>query len=315
MILTADASSIADEDVIPQDANGNNEFMYQWLRDGEDIPGATNSTYMVQPDDVGAAISVRVSFTDNERQYEMITSAETSTIAGSPGEISRIEPAIRSVTVSAGDTVTLSVDVYGLQNAKDNSLSGTFEWDPAGGSIDDGEGTREITYTAPSSPGSYDVTVSLNGLYCQPDVGDDETEAEAREADCNATIVVNVRRESVGPPPTDPPQNPPGEIPSILTDADGNQYEVFTPEEGGTFSGEGYSLNAGRGRYPQRRVHRYPDVRRRLGLERRHDAPALHARWQHVRGQRGRRQQRRNLGLPAECSRYGLSPAAGRAEN
>ena len=249
MILTADASSIADVDVIPQDADGNNQFMYQWLRDGKDIPGATNSTYMVQPEDVGAAISVRVSFTDNERQYEMITSAKTSTIAGSPGEISRIEGTIRSVTVSAGDTVMLSVDVYGLQNAKDNSITGNFEWTLEGGSIEGDDNGREITYVAPSSPGSFDVTASLSGLHCQPIVGD-RTDAEARMQDCEASITVIVRRSPPPPAPIDPPQNPPGEIPSILTDADGNQYEVFTPEEGGTFSGEGYSLNAAAGAIP-----------------------------------------------------------------
>ena len=52
----------------------------------------------------------------------------TTAIAGSPGEISRIEATIRSVTVSGGDTVTLSVDIYGLQDAKDNGLGGTFTW-------------------------------------------------------------------------------------------------------------------------------------------------------------------------------------------
>ena len=44
--------------------------------------------------------------------------------------------------------------------------------------------------------------------------------------------------------------NPPGEIPSILADNDGNQYEVFTPVEGGTFSGEGYSITTAPGAVP-----------------------------------------------------------------
>ena len=51
----------------------------------------------------------------------------TSTIAGSPGAISRIEPGIRGITVSGGDTVTLSVDIYGLQDAKDNGIGGAFD--------------------------------------------------------------------------------------------------------------------------------------------------------------------------------------------
>lgn len=40
------------------------------------------------------------------------------------------------------------------------------------------------------------------------------------------------------------PVNPPGEIPAIVVDADGNVYEVFTPREGGTIVGDGYSFEA-----------------------------------------------------------------------
>ena len=40
------------------------------------------------------------------------------------------------------------------------------------------------------------------------------------------------------------PVNPPGEIPVIVVDADGNVYEVFTPREGGTIVGDGFSFEA-----------------------------------------------------------------------
>lgn len=46
------------------------------------------------------------------------------------------------------------------------------------------------------------------------------------------------------------PVNPPGPIPAILTDSAGNQYEVFTPEEGGSMVGEGFSFVAGPGDVP-----------------------------------------------------------------
>ena len=40
------------------------------------------------------------------------------------------------------------------------------------------------------------------------------------------------------------PVNPPGEIPVIVVDADGNVYEVFTPRDGGTIVGDGFSFEA-----------------------------------------------------------------------
>lgn len=208
--LKSEKGSVDDDD-------GVGTFSYQWLRDGEPIPGATRSSYTLQPADVNAVISVRYSFTDGERFDEMRTSNATSTIAGSPGEISRIEASIRSVTVSAGDEVKLSVDIYGLQNAKDNDLAASFDWTQNGEGIDDAGNGREITYTAPSSPGAYAVTASLSGLECNPVVEAD------REDDCNATITVQVRRPPVPQPDPPDPQNPPGEIPTILTDGEGNQ--------------------------------------------------------------------------------------------
>ncbi len=239
--LMSDPADVADTD-------GLGDFSYQWLRDGEPINGANSKDYTLQPGDVGAAISVRYSFTDGGRYYEMRPSNATSIIAGSPGEVSRIEPTIRSVTVSAGDEVTLSVDVYGLQNAKDNSLGSEFEWSVDGTADADLGSTREIDYTAPSSPGTYTVTAMLGGGQCQPE------EEEMRESACSASITVRVRRPSAPVDEDEDPVNPPGPIPTILTDSDGNQYEVFTPVDGGTFTGENYSISGGAGVIPNGEV-------------------------------------------------------------
>ena len=85
----------------------------------------------------------------------------------------------------------------------------------------------------------------LGGGQCQPEDEDD------RDTACSAEITVQVRRPSA-PVEADPePVNPPGDIPSILTDSDGNQYEVFTPVDGGTFdSGEGYRIHVPSGAVP-----------------------------------------------------------------
>ena len=97
----------------------------------------------------------------------------------------------------------------------------------------------------------YTVTASLGGGECQPEL-DGRTDAEAREDDCECLdqrFRFDVRRPPVAEEV--PPVNPPGDIPSLIPDSDGNQYEVFTPVEGGTFDGgEGYSISVPSGAVP-----------------------------------------------------------------
>ena len=159
--------------------------------------------------------------------------------------ISKIEAEIDSIVVSGGDKVKLSVDIYGLQDKQDQKLANgvTFAWSATGGDVGSDE-DPSITYTAPSAPGSYDVTVSLDANECYH--ADAETQAE----NCSATITVKVRRPSPPQPQDEAPVNP-ATIPAILTDGSGNQYEVFTPVEGGTFNtGEGYWITAQSGDVP-----------------------------------------------------------------
>lgn len=155
--------------------------------------------------------------------------------------ISRIEPAIRGATVSGGDEITLEVEIYGLQNVKDQKLADgvTFDW----GDASSGEGPS-ITYTAPSSPGMHTVTASLDSNECYHEDSDDQMEK------CSASFEIRVRRPSAEQEPDPAPVNPPGDIPELLADDGGNQYAVFTPEEGGSFSGEGYSITAAAGAVP-----------------------------------------------------------------
>ena len=68
--LTADPSGIADSDGLVNAA-----FVYQWLADDANVAGATGSSYTPVPIDVGKAIKVRVSFTDDARYEETLTSA------------------------------------------------------------------------------------------------------------------------------------------------------------------------------------------------------------------------------------------------
>ena len=63
------------------DADGLGAITYQWLRDGSDIVGATGSTYTLGDADVGAAISVKATYTDGHGTLESVTSAATAAVA------------------------------------------------------------------------------------------------------------------------------------------------------------------------------------------------------------------------------------------
>ena len=92
--LTASTANIADADGLSGAA-----FAFQWARSADgadtDIAGATGSSYVLDDADVGAAIKVRASFTDDAGNSEELTSAAPATVAprpldgGVPGDAGR----------------------------------------------------------------------------------------------------------------------------------------------------------------------------------------------------------------------------------
>jgi ribosomal protein S28E/S33 len=62
------------------DADGLGAFSYQWLRNGLALGGATAATYTAGDLDVGALISVRVSYTDNQGTTETVTSGAVGSV-------------------------------------------------------------------------------------------------------------------------------------------------------------------------------------------------------------------------------------------
>jgi hypothetical protein len=56
-------------------------FAYQWLRGGQPVAGATGASYALGSADVGAAISVSVSYVDGRGTSEHVTSAATAAVS------------------------------------------------------------------------------------------------------------------------------------------------------------------------------------------------------------------------------------------
>ncbi len=171
--------------------------------------------------------------------------------------ISKIGPAVRSVAVSPGETVVLRTHLYGLQGEVDADLDTdavAFAWSYAAAGSNDSNAISgndaAVPFTVPSSPGTYTAKATLIADHCTS-----TTPNEWKASDCTAEFEVVVKRPSASAAEDEAPVNPPASaIPSILTDSDGNQYEVFTPEQGGTFAGEGYWVQAHPGAVPNGEV-------------------------------------------------------------
>ena len=93
--LTVDTASIADADGL-----ANASFSYEWLADKMVIAGATDSTYTLVAADEGKAVTVQVSFTDDEGNDEILTSAPTAAVAGAQPTEPPAKPTVLSATAS-----------------------------------------------------------------------------------------------------------------------------------------------------------------------------------------------------------------------
>ena len=212
--------------------------------------------------------SVDPSFPQNNSYRRRFTTGYAPEIgditSGARARILRIEPSITSVSVGPGDTVNLSVDVFGRQNIHDNGLADrapqdgrpTFNWQAQfvsfkeanirsewrNGIADD----REVTVVAPDAPGTYDISVGFSNPNVCLGARDGESEQDHIDR-CTASFQLTVRRSSVVQIVEIAPVNPKGTIPETLSDSEGTAYAVFTPEDGGVFTGEGIEFSAGPG--------------------------------------------------------------------
>ena len=103
LTLTADPSGISDSDGLATP-----DYTYQWIRvndDGSeaDISGADGINYMLVSADVGKTLKVRVEFTDDADNAEMLTSDATATVVAQ--SVISFDNAMFTVTEGAGSFV------------------------------------------------------------------------------------------------------------------------------------------------------------------------------------------------------------------
>ena len=96
--LTADTTGISDVD-------GLGTFKYQWLRDSIAVYGATGGSYKLDDIDVGARMSVSISYVDGDGTTETLTSAQTAVVSA----VNDAPIVVRNqLTLSAGDSIVLN---------------------------------------------------------------------------------------------------------------------------------------------------------------------------------------------------------------
>ena len=151
--LTADTSGIGDDDGLD-----NAVFSYQWLADGAALSGATVETYTLADADIGKAMSVKVSFTDDAGNDETLTSAATAAVEARPNSPATGAPTI-SGTAQVGET--LKAETSGIADA-DGLSNATFayQWLADGAEIS-GATASAYTLAGADEGAAISITVSF----------------------------------------------------------------------------------------------------------------------------------------------------------
>jgi hypothetical protein len=175
--LAADTSGISD-------ADGLGVFSYQWLRNGAGIAGGTGSTYTLGDSDVGARISVQVSYTDGHGTVESVTSAQSAAV----GNVNDAPAGAPAITGTATEDQTLTADVSGISDA-DGLGAFTYQWLRNGATI---AGATNSSYTLGDADVGSQIRVQV---FYTDDQGTAESVTSAQTAP-----VANVNDAPVGAP-------------------------------------------------------------------------------------------------------------------
>ena len=183
--LTATKDRIEDEDGLTGAV-----FAYQWLVDGAEINGATDSSYTLVAADEGKPIEVRVTFTDDAGNEESLTS--NAVLAARLNSAATGAPTISGM-VQVGQTLTASTsgisDSDGLTNA-----TFTYQWLSSDGASDsDISGASSSTYTLVESDEGKTIKVRVSFT-------DDRGKQETLTSTATAAVVVRLNSAATGAP-------------------------------------------------------------------------------------------------------------------
>ena len=139
-ILTAFSNAIIDQDGVPT------TLVWQWLRDGVAITGASASTYTQTLADEGRQLSVRVTYTDNHNSSETVSSANLYVPGG--GAYNRLPTGDIGYDGQAGvSEVTLTAQLGTLDDLDQDQFRSSpdlkWQWLRDGNTI---AGATDITY-------------------------------------------------------------------------------------------------------------------------------------------------------------------------
>jgi hypothetical protein len=135
------------------DADGLGTIAYQWRSDGNNIIGATASTYTLTQADVGKAISVKASYTDLLGSNESVTSGSTASVAN-------VNDAATGLVTITGIATQGQVLTASNTLADEDSLGSiTYQWRSDGNNISSATGS---TYTLTQADVGKAITVKAS---------------------------------------------------------------------------------------------------------------------------------------------------------